>query len=249
MCALCPSSGRRHLVILRSGVPLVLACFAFAGTARAAEEPKERAITPGEVESWLDSSGKAAPDADTGADDEELAPPPPPRHKGFVVESSIGAFGQLGDMKHISPIAPWFRLQFGFEPLRFLMVFAEGDLVISNTSYAHPPPPARTYSLWGFGAGLRGTLKASERIGLYAQGSVGGAEVSDDVLGIYGYPNADAFHLYVAGELGVEWYQVSPHLALALHGGVRDYTATFKRDQGTGPPLAWVSGLALRYTF
>ena len=246
------SSGRRYLPRVRSGAAFAttLLLLTLAGqTARAAEEPRERTITPGEVESWLDSSGQAKPNADTGAEDEELAPPPAPRHKGFVVESTLGAFGQVGDMKHISPIAPWFRLQFGFEPLRFLMVFAEGDLVLSNTGYAHPPPPSRTYALWGFGAGLRGTIKASERVGLYLQGSVGGAEVSADVLGIYGYPEANQLNLYLAGELGVEWYQVSPHLALALHGGVRDYAATFKRDQATGPPLAWVSGLALRYTF
>jgi hypothetical protein len=129
------------------------------------------------------------------------------------------------------------------------MVFAEGDLALSNTSYASQPPPPRTYALWGFGAGLRGTVKPTDRVGLYLQASVGGAEVNDDVLGIYGYPDANKLHLYVAGELGVEWYQVSPHLALAVHGGVRDYTATFKRDQSTGPPLAWVSGVALRYTF
>jgi hypothetical protein len=250
MRAIRPSSGRRY-----QQAPLWIALLAagtlalFSRAARAAEEPKERTITPTEVESWLDSNGKPKADADTGAENEELAPPPPPRHHGFVVESTIGAFGQLGDMKHVSPIAPWFRLQFGYEPLRFLMLFAEGDLVLSDTSYAHPPPPPRTYALWGLGAGLRGTAKASERVGLYLQASVGGAEVSDDVLGIYGYPDADKFHLYFAGELGVEWYQVSPHLALALHGGVRDYTATFKRDQGTGPPLAWVSGVALRYTF
>ncbi|HEX3773617.1 MAG TPA: hypothetical protein VHV51_04080 [Polyangiaceae bacterium] len=218
-------------------------------SASAAEQPKERTITSGEVESWLDQNPSAKPEADTGAEEEEPAPPPPPRHRGFVVESSIGAFGQIGDMKHISPIAPWYRLQFGYEPLRFLMVFAEGDLMLSDTSYANPPPPPRTYALWDLGAGLRGTVKVSERVGLYLQGSLGEAEVSDDVLGIYGYPNANTLHLYFAGELGVEWYQVSPHLALALHGGVRDYTATFKRDEATGPPLAWVSGVALRYTF
>ena len=253
MRVICPSSGDKHRDAARSGALLVALLLMLVGrTAHAAEAPKEREITPTEVESWLDSSGKPKPEAgsaDEGAEGEELAPPPPPRHKGFVVESTLGVFGQLGDMKHISPIAPWFRLQFGFEPLRFLMVFAEGDLVLSNTGYAHPPPPPRTYSLWGFGAGLRGTVKASDRVGLYLQGSAGGAEVSADVLGIYGYPDANAFHLYLAGELGLEWYQVSPHLALALHGGVRDYTATFKRDQSTGPPLAWVSGVALRYTF
>ena len=74
-------------------------------------------------------------------------------------------------MKNISPVAPWFHLQFGYEPLRFLMVFAEGDLMIANTSYAQPPPEPRTYALWGFGAGLRGTVKATDRIGLYLQGS------------------------------------------------------------------------------
>jgi hypothetical protein len=254
MRAIRPSSGRQYLEASRwlANVGLLALVALSSRAARAAEEPKERTITPNEVESWLDSSGKPKPDgslADSGAGDDDLAPPPPPRHKGFVMESTIGAFGQLGDMKHISPIAPWFRLQFGYEPLRFLMVFAEGDLVLSNTSYATQPPPTRTYALWGFGAGVRGTVKASDRVGLYVQGSVGGAEVSDDVLGTYRYDSADKFNLYVAGELGVEWYQVSPHLALALHGGVRDYTATFKRFEGTAPPLAWVSGVALRYTF
>jgi len=212
-----------------------------------AAEPKERAITPGEVESWLDSKGE--PSADAGAVDTDAPPPPPPRHKGFVVESTIGAFGQMGEMRHTSPLAPWFRLQFGFEPLSWLMVFAEGDLVLSSTGYSNPPPPPRSYALYGFGAGLRGTVKPTDRVGIYLQGSLGEAEVSADVLSIYGYPDANKLNLYVGGELGVEWYQVNPHFALAAHGGVRDYTATFKRQLSSQPPLAWVSGLALRYTF
>ena len=242
--------GRRYLEVQRAA--LALALLGASLTSRAAfgaDGPKERAISTNEVESWLDSSSDKPPLTDSSSDEEELAPPPPPRHRGVVVETGIGAFGQLGEMKHISPIAPWFHLQVGYEPLRFLMVFAEGDLVLSSTSYSHPPPPPRTYALWGFGAGLRGTVKASDRVGLYLQASLGGASVSDDVLGIYGYHDADKLELYVAAELGVEWYQVSPHLALALHGGVRDYTATFKREQSSKPPLAWVSGLALRYTF
>ncbi len=213
----------------------------------AAEEASSRALSPSEVESWLDADGRPA--VDDGPADDELVPPPPPRHRGFVIESSIGAFGQIGAMKNISPIAPWFHAQLGYEPLRFLMVFAEGDLMLSSTSYAHPPPEPRTYALFGGGAGLRGTVKPTNRVGLYLQGSLGGAKVTGDVLSIYGYPNADRFNLYFAGELGVEWYQVSPHLALALHGGVRDYTATFKRDLSNQPPLAWVSGASIRYTF
>jgi len=241
------ASGTRYLGLQGLVAALVLA--SAATEAHAADESKERAISTNEVVSWLDSNGEKPPLTDATSEEEELAPPPPPRHRGFVVESSIGAFGQMGEMRHVSPIAPWFHLQFGYEPLRFLMLFAEGDLVLSSTSYSHPPPPPRSYALWGFGAGLRGTVKASDRVGLYLQASLGGASVTADVLGIYGYHDADKFNLYLAGELGVEWYQVSPHLALALHGGVRDYTATFKREQSSQPPLAWVSGVALRYTF
>lgn len=217
--------------------------------AHAASEPKERAISTDEVASWLDSNGDAASLADQGGKEEQLIPLPPPRHHGFVVESGIGALGQIGEMKHTSPVAPWFHLQVGYEPLRFLMVFVEGDLVLSNTSYAPPPPPQRTYALWGFGGGVRGTVKASDRVGLYLQGSVGGAQVTSDVLAIYGYENAEKLNLYLAAELGVEWYQISPHWALAVHGGVRDYIGTFKREFSDQPPLAWVSGLGLRYTF
>ena len=228
---------------------LVLLLAASPRAHAAPNEPKERAISTDEVVSWLDTNGEQPPLTDSGNEEEELVPPPPPRHPGFVVETGIGAFGQVGEMKHISPIAPWFHAQFGYEPLRFLMVFVEGDLMLCNTSYSHPPPPSRTYALWGVGAGVRGTAKVSNRVGLYLQLSAGGAEVNDDVLGIYGYRNANRFNLYLAGELGVEWYQASPRLALSWHGGVRDYTATFKREFSNQTPLAWVSGLALRYTF
>ncbi|HET7544871.1 MAG TPA: hypothetical protein VFK05_33620 [Polyangiaceae bacterium] len=231
-------------------LPSTLAVLLLCHAAQAASEPRERTISTDEVVSWLDANGDAqAPGADQGASEEQLAPLPPPRHHGFVVESGIGALGQIGDMKYTSPVAPWFHLQVGYEPLRFLMVFVEGDLVLSNTSYASPPPPPRTYSLWGFGGGLRGTVKASERVGLYLQASLGAAEVTNDVLTIYGYQDADKLNLYLAAELGAEWYQVSPHWALAVHGGVRDYTGTFKREFSDLPPLAWVSGLGLRYTF
>jgi len=252
MPALRPTPGRRCQERVTKGRAArlgALAALCISQSAHAASGPKERAISTDEVVSWLDTKSEAPPLADEGAGEEELVPPPPPRHKGFVVETGIGAFGQIGEMKHTSPIAPWFHLQFGYEPLRFLMVFVEGDLVLSNTSYAPAPPPRRTYALWGVGAGLRGTVKASQRVGLYLQASVGGAEVSDDVLGVYGYRDADKFNLYLAAELGAEWYQVSPHLALAVHGGIRDYTATFKREFSNQAPLAWVSGLGLRYTF
>jgi hypothetical protein len=52
----------------------------------------------------------------------------------------------------------------------------------------------------------------------------------------------------VGAGLGIEWFQVSPHYALSVYGGARDYLQNFERVNGTKPPLAWLSGLAIRYT-
>ncbi|HEY2404400.1 MAG TPA: hypothetical protein VGI10_00250 [Polyangiaceae bacterium] len=227
---------------------LLLGLLCVAHPARAADEVRERAITTDEISSWLEGDG-TAPGADKGAKAEDETPPPPPRHKGVVIESTIGAFGHLGSMRYISPTAPWFRVQLGFEPFRFLMLFGEADLVLANTSYGRPPPPPRTYALYGFGGGLRGTLKVLDRVGLYAQASGGGASITEDVLSTYGYQNANQLAFYYGAELGVEWYQVNPHLALAVHGGIRDYPTNFLRVRSNQEPLAWVSGVALRYTF
>lgn len=231
-----------------------LACSAWLCTdlALAATEAasRERQLTPEEIDAWLDSRAmpKSRADAPASADDAD-APPPPPREHGWVLESSVGVLGHVGHLKNISPSSPWFGLRLGFEPLRWLMVFAETDLTIASTSYAHRPPPPRSYVLFSFGAGVRLTYKPVDRIGVYVQGSLGGGRATEDVLEVYGYRNADRLGFYQSAELVLEWYQVSPHLALAVHGGVRNYPRTLKRDRDTDPPLAWLSGLALRYTF
>jgi len=100
MRAFHPSPGRRARQWRTLSVTLVAAgaCFG-ALPVRAAEGPKERAISTSEVVSWLDAKDQAVPDEGPGSD--EPAPPLPPRHRGFVLESSIGAFGQIGTMKNI----------------------------------------------------------------------------------------------------------------------------------------------------
>jgi len=221
-----------------------------ASAAHGAEtQPRERQLTPEEIDAWLDSRAMPKSQSDRSDDDTEDAPPPPPRKNGFVIESSIGVLGQVGHLKNISPNAPWFGLRFGFEPLRWLMVFTEADLAVLNTAYAHPPPPPRSYVFWNVGAGARLTIKPTDRFGVYLQGSLGGGRATEDVLEIYGYPHAEELGIYQSAELGLEWYQVNPHLALALHGGVRNYPRALKRERDSQPPMTWLSGVALRYTF
>jgi hypothetical protein len=221
---------------------------ATASAGAAETPPGERQLTPEEIDAWLDSRAMPKSQADRSTDDAD-APPPPPREKGFVIESSIGVFGQAGHLKNIAPVAPWFGLHLGFEPLSWLMVFAEGDLFVASTGYARQPPPPRSFAFFSFGGGVRLTLKPSDRFGVYLQGSLGGGAATEDVLEIYGYQHADELGMYQSAQLGFEWYQVNPHLALALHGGVRNYPRALKRDRDSEPPLGWLSAVALRYTF
>ena len=241
------SRGARRVAALASGVGVLLA----SGLAFAVEEqPAERQLTPEEIDAWLDSRAMPKSQSDhAGADDDADAPPPPPRKKGVVLESSIGVMGQIGHLKNITPNAPWFGLRLGYEPLRWLMVFAESDLFVASTSYAHQPPPPRSFAFWNVGAGFRLTVKPNDRFGIYLQGSLGGGRATEDVLGLYGYPDANKLGLYESAELGFEWYQIDPHLALALHGGGRNYPRALKRERDSQPPMTWLSGLALRYTF
>jgi hypothetical protein len=233
----------------RSALGLGSALLLWGSLASAADQARERNLTPEEIEAWLDSRAMPAARGDRGGDDEADAPPPPPRGHGFVLESSLGVLGHLGHMKNISPAAPRFGLRFGYEPLAWLMLFIEADLFVASTSYARPPPPARTYAFWNVGAGLRFTLRPSDRFGLYLQGSMGGGRATEDVLEVYGYQDSAELNIYAGSELGLEWYQINPHLALALHGGVRHYGANLKRERDTEPPLAWLGGAALRYKF
>jgi hypothetical protein len=228
----------------------LLAALTTESLARAEEnEPPARQMTQQEIESWLDARAVTGTRDVAKVEEQPEAPPPPPRRHGFVVESSVGAFGHLGTMKNISPTSPWFHLHFGYEPFQWLMAFLESDVVFSSTSYASPPPEPRSYALYGFGGGARVTIKPADRFGVYVQGSLGVARVSDDVLSIYGYRDAADFNSYFGGVLGLEWYQVSPHYALSLFGGARDYPKLFARSLGGETPLAWLGGASLRYSF
>jgi hypothetical protein len=227
----------------------LLGVLVFAAPARAANENNERPLTTNEIEGWLEAEPGATP-ADKGTTPGAEEPLPAPRRHGLVLESGLGFVTQIGSMKHITPTAPDFQLRLGYEVLHWLMPFLEGDVAFASTSYASEPPPPRSYFHWGAGGGVRFTLPVSRILAVFAQGSLGVARVSDqNVLSVYGFPHADELNLYYGGELGLEWYQVSPHLALAAHAGVKSYGKGLTRDRGGEAPLAIVGSAALRYAF
>jgi len=181
------------------------------------------------------------------------APPPPPYKATVVIDSSIGALVFLGKFGKTAPPAPWIHTQVGYEILKWVMVFGEGELAFTDTSKSQDPPKTRAFPIFGFGGGARFTARFTDRIGAYLQGSVGAmkADIRTNALGIIGFKDAESLGIYFAGRIGVEWYQVDRHFGLGLTGGFRDATGFKQRGGGGGndTPLAFDAGASIRYAF
>jgi hypothetical protein len=201
-----------------------------------------------------------APEGKTSEPDTTLPAPPPevppgrPRHKGVVVETTVGMLGFAGQFRHVAPPAFWLHGQVGYEIFRWLMVFGESELALTDSSEAEAESQSMGVPIFAFGGGLRGTLHVTERIALFLQGDLGEMEamVPQGSLALLGFPNAESLNLYFGGRLGLEWYQVDRHLALVAQGGVRDAQGFTMQQQffpTNDTPLMWDAALGFRYTF
>lgn len=179
------------------------------------------------------------------------APPPPPYKKSVVLDSSIGAIGFLGEFGKIAPPGPWMHVQLGYELLKWLMLYGEGDLAFTDTSNRQAPPNTRAFPIFGFGGGARFTIRFTDRVGVYAQGGLGmmKADIATRALGNLGFRDAESLGLYLGARLGVEWFQIDRHFALGLSSGIRTAQGFAKLGAGTDTPLALDGGVSLRYAF
>lgn len=204
--------------------------------------------TRAQVEAYLDSHAlpKSASSGDQGAFAD--VPPPPPRHRGLVVEASPGVLFPVGAMRHVSPPSPWLQLGVGYEPWTWLLLLAQADFSVASTSYAAEPPPPRTFAQYAFGAGVRFQLASSDAFAAHAQAELGLSEVTEDVLTVYGYDDADELGLYYGGRLGLEWLVPNPHLAVGAQATLRNYTNLERTNDGAAP-LGIIGALTLRYAF
>jgi hypothetical protein len=236
----------RHLSLALAALLVV------AAPAARAEEPAppadSQAPAPGQVDLTKDTKAKAAEEL-IGSSPE--APPPLPYKKTLVLDSSIGAIGFLGEFRKISPPGPWMHLQLGYELLKWLMVYGEGELAFTDTSNKQDPPKTRAFAMFGFGGGARFTIRFTDRFGIYAQGGAGlmKADVPTNALAILGFRDAESLGVYLGARLGVEWFQIDRHFALGLNAGVRTAQGFAKLGAGTDSPLALDGGASLRYAF
>ena len=238
------ASTTRRKVSSALGLLALLAHATATATANAAEPPAAEAP----AREPDDASKTHAPVAE-GSPPEE--PPPAPYEKTLVLDASLGARAFVGDMARVATPGMWLHAQLGYELLRWLMLFGEGDLSFSDTSRAQPAPRTRAFPILGFGGGARFTARMSPRFGAYAQVSVGAmkADVPVDSLALIGFREAEALGPYAGLRLGAEWYQIDRHLALGLNAGLR-LAQGFAPSLGDGAaPLVLDGGVSLRYAF
>ena len=222
---------------------------ALAHLARAAETS---APTSEQIEAAVKADAETKPTVTPEIAPADDAPPPPlPRRKGLVLEGSLGAVAFFGQFRHVAPTAPWMHMQLGYEVLRWLMFFGEGELAFSDTSVSQDNSKSRAFPMFGFGAGSRVTLHPTERFSVYGQVSLGAmkVDVPSGAFAVLGYRNAESLGLAFGGRLGVEWYQVDRHLALGLGIGMRNAKGFAKTTAGQDTPIMGDASASLRYTF
>jgi hypothetical protein len=225
---------------------LVLGLVLAAAPRALAEEP-----TPSTIKLDGDVKKDEQPGASVELAPPPEAPPPTPRHKGVVLDATLGAMGFLGTFRRVAPPGPWLHIDGGYEPLKWLLVFGEAELAFTDTSIAQDDTKARAFPIFGFGAGVRPKIHFSDRVAMFAQIQLGilKADVSQNALGLIGYRDAEDFSLHYGGRLGLEWYQIDRHLALGLMGGLRHCSGFAKFGTRGEAALLWDSGATLRYSF
>jgi hypothetical protein len=221
---------------------------AIAGVVLATARPALADEAPDSANLDRDAEAAAAgPALETPAE----APPPIPYKKTLVLDSSLGARAFLGDFGRTASPGFWLHTQLGYEVLRWLMLFGEGDLSFTDTSRSQPPPRTRAFPIFGFGGGARFTVRFTERFGTYLQASIGAmkADVPTNALLLLGFGEAESLSPYAAARLGIEWYQINRHMALGLNAGVRVAQGFSQVRNASDTPLALDGGASLRYAF
>lgn len=229
---------------MRALLATALAAATFATSPAHADESPVTAT----VDLEKDAKGEAA---EPSAPPPE-APPPQPYKKSLVLDSSIGAMAFFGEFGKVAPPGPWLHTQLGYELLKWFMLFGEGELAFTDTSGREAPPRTRAFAIFGAGGGARFTIRFGERVGVYAQASVGmmKADVGRNALGNLGFRDAESLDTYACGRLGVEWYQIDRHFALGLTVGARLAQGFGITRVGTSDtPLVGDAAASLRYAF
>ena len=221
-----------------------------------ADQPADTSVLPADAHIEIaprppePKSPSEAP-TDIGAEGIAEAPPPRARHKGLVLESTLGVLGFAGQFRHVAPPAFWLHARLGFEFLDWLMLFGEGELAFTDTGESQDASRSLAFPLWGVGGGARATVHATPRFALFGQAQIDGlvAAVPHNALTVLGFRKAETLATSFGVRVGAEWYQIDRHLALCAQVGARDAGGFAKVTASNDTPIMWDAALGIRYTF
>jgi hypothetical protein len=141
-------------------------------------------------------------------------PPPPPfpdpkkfAH-GLFASGELGALVFLGHAGKYAGPGPIFGVRFGYDLFRWLAIEAR---VAGSSSDAKLPPPVVGQSVQTY------LLKLQiRRVGLFAEGGAGVAEVSSNILDLVGITEGHRISLAVTAGAGVDYHTLNRHFSVGL---------------------------------
>ncbi len=138
-----------------------------------------------------------------------------PASRGVFTEAGVGATGFLGDAQSYSAVGPNLGVRAGYDLFSWLAVGVH--LIASSHEATVPPPPeGEWYQLYRAHADGRLGFRVDE-IGFFAEGGLGGAYISSNVLGKVGITDpGERFSVAFDAGGGIEYQIENRHYAFGL---------------------------------
>jgi hypothetical protein len=148
----------------------------------------------------------------------EPAPPPFPDPKKFAkgpyASGELGALVYLGRAGRYAGPGGAFGVRLGWDLTRWLSV--QGHFVGASAEATLPPPTVgQVFQTYLYAGEARLSL-ALRRFALFAEGGVGAAQISSNVLDRVGVTDGNSFSLAVVAGLGLDYHTLNRHFSVGL---------------------------------
>jgi len=163
-----------------------------------------------------------------------------PASRGLVAEGGLGVTSVIGPGQPYAKPGPTLNLRVGYDLWSWLSL---GLQVAASSHQATPPPPpeGEWFQLYRAGADARVGVRA-DRFAFFAEGDLGGAYISTNVLGKVGVTDpGESLSLQLQAGGGIEYQIENRHYAFGVAG---DWWLMPQFDALTGVDVR----LYLRYT-
>jgi hypothetical protein len=164
-----------------------------------------------------------------------------PASKGFFTEAGVGATGVLPPAQEHATVGPTMAFRFGYDLFSWLSVGVHAG-TSSHEATVPAPPEGEWFQLYRAHADGRLGFRAG-RIGLFAEGGIGAAYISSNVLGkVMVTDPGESFSIAFMAGGGLEYQVLNRHYTFGVAG-----------DWFLMPQFAALNGVEarvfLRYTY